>query len=357
MKLATYKDDSRDGQLVVVSRDLSQAAFATASATRLQQVLDDWNFISPQLQDLYVSLNQGRARHAFNFDPRRCMAPLPRAHQRVTGWAYASHALRLNPAGDPAPSSGGRSSSPQMQQVHRIQQVHQIQQTGSDDLLGPHDDAWFGSATWGIDFEAGLAVITGDLDRGASATQGLDSVRLLMLAVDWRLRQLDSASELHSRPGAAFSAVAVTPDELGEGWKAGRLHATLQCVWNGKKVGQCETGPEMAFHFGQLIAHLAKTRRLRAGCIVGSGPVSNADASKGYACIAEKRALEITALGAAKTGFMQLGDRLRVALRSRDGQSVFGEIDQRVTGPGMTHEAEAAGEPGAARPADDQAAP
>ena len=345
MKLATYKDGSRDGQLVVVSRDLSQAAFATASATRLQQVLDDWNFISPQLQDLSVSLNQGRARHAFNFDPGQCMAPLPRAYQRATAWAYPSHAPRLNPAGDPALASGGRGSAPQMQQA------------SSDDLLGPRDDAWFGSAAWGIDFEAGLAVITGDLAMGASVTQGLDSVRLLMLAVDWRLRQLDPASDLHSQPSAAFSAVAVTPDELGEAWKTGRLHATLQCAWNGKKVGLCETGPEMAVHFGQLIAHLAKTRNLRAGCIVGSGAVRNADATKGYACIAEKRALETASGGAAKTGLMQLGDRLRVELKGRDGLSVFGEIDQRVTGPGMARADDAAGEPGAARPADNQAAP
>ncbi|OYU75712.1 MAG: fumarylacetoacetate hydrolase, partial [Burkholderiales bacterium PBB5] len=263
MKLATYKDGSRDGQLVVVSRDLSQAHYATGIATRLQQALDDWNFVSPQLQDLSVTLNQGRARHAFAFDPRLCMAPLPRAYQWADGSAYLAHVERVRQARG--------ASMPESLKTDPL-----MYQGGSDDFLGPCDPAWFGAQAWGIDFEAELAVITGDVAMGASPTQGLDGVRLLMLVNDWSLRELIPAELakgfgfVQGKPATAFSPVAVTPDELGTAWTGGRVHLTLQCALNGKRVALCEAGPEMAFHFGQLVAHLAKTRNVRAGSIVGS---------------------------------------------------------------------------------------
>ena len=326
MKLATYKDGSRDGQLVVVSRDLGLAHFATGTATRLQQALDDWNFISPQLQDLYVALNQGKARHAFAFDPRLCMAPLPRAYQWADGSAYLPHLERLRQArGAGLPDS--LRSDPLMVQ------------RGSDDFLGPCDDAWFGSEAWGIDFAAELAVITDDVAMGASPEQALDGVRLLMLANDWSLRHLVPAELdkdfclVQSQPAAAFSPVAVTPDELGDAWRGGRVHLTLQSALNGKQLGLNETGPDMHFHFGQLIAHLAKTRNLRAGSIVGSGTVSNAEPAKGFACIAEKRAVETLQRGAPKTPFLALGDHIRIEMTGRDGLSLFGAIAQRVAGP------------------------
>ena len=342
MKLATYKDGSRDGQLVVVSRDLSSAHYATGTATRLQQVLDDWNFLSPQLQDLYVTLNQGKARHAFAFEPRQCMAPLPRAYQWVEAAAYPNHNALLCQARGDALTERQR-SDPLMQQG------------GSDDFLGPCDDAWFGSARWGIDFAAGLAVVTGDVGMGASPEQALDGVRLLMLVNAWTLRQLavDEQAKgwgaLQSKPAASFSPVAVTPDELGPAWQRGRVNGALQSRWNGQQVGLTETGPAMQSHFGELIAHLAKTRHLRAGSIVGSGPVSihdsNPDGATGYHCIAEQQAREIRQAGTASTGFMQLGDSLRIEMTGRDGLSVFGAIDQRVTGPGTPAEP---GEGGAA---------
>ena len=331
MKLATYKDGSRDGQLVVVSRDLRSAHYATGTATRLQQVLDDWNFLSPQLQDLYVSLNQAKARHAFAFEPRQCMAPLPRAYQ----WAEASACL--NPMVLVHPAQGGMLPQP-------LRGVPLVCQGGSDDFLGAVDDAWFGSAAWGIDFSAGLAVITGDVGMGASPVQALDGVRLLMLANGWTLRQLASdelargRGLLQSKPAAAFSPVAVTPDELGETWQRGQVHGTLQIRWNGRQVGLMDAGSGMNFHFGQLIAHLAKTRNLRAGAIVGSGPVSNLDSAKGYACIAEKQGREALQTAAAMTGWMQFGDTVRIEMTGRDGLSVFGAIDQRVTGPGYPAE-------------------
>jgi fumarylacetoacetate (FAA) hydrolase len=326
MKLATYKDGSRDGQLVVVSRDLSLAHYATGTATRLQQVLDDWNFLSPQLQDLYVTLNHGKARHAFAFEPRQCMAPLPRAYQWVDGSAYPSHAQRL------AQARGAELPADFITDPR-------LAQCGSDDFLGPCDEAWFGSEAWGIDFAAGLAVITGDVAMGASAEQGLDGVRLLMQANAWRLRELIPAELakgcrlLQARPAAAFGPVAVTPDELGEAWRHGRIYGTMQVACNNRRVGLVETGPEMALHFGQLIAHGAKTRNLRAGSIVGGGTVSHADVAKGYGCIAEKRALEIIQHGQPRTDYLKTGDTVRIEMKGRDGLSVFGTIEQRVTGP------------------------
>jgi fumarylacetoacetate (FAA) hydrolase len=329
MKLATYQDGSRDGQLVVVSRDLSQAVHANGIASRLQQVLDDWNFLAPQLEDLSVTLNQGRARHSFAFDPQRCLAPLPRAYQWADGSAYLPHIARVRAArGVAMPES--------------LQTDPLMYQGGSDDFLGPCQPAWFGAESWGIDFEAELAVITGDVAMGANAAQGLDGVRLLMLVNDWSLRQLIPAELakgfgfVHGKPATAFGPVAVTPDELGAAWQGGRVHGTLHCVWNGKKVARCDSGADMAFHFGELIAHLAKTRNVRAGSIVGSGTISNADAANGWCCIAEQRALETAAHGEPRTRYMATGDTIRIEWLDGDGQRVFGTIAQRVTGPNDT---------------------
>jgi fumarylacetoacetate (FAA) hydrolase len=323
MKLATYKDGSRDGQLVVVSRDLTSAHFATGIASRLQQVLDDWNFLSPQLQDLYVTLNQGKARHAFDFVPEMCAAPLPRAYQWADGSAYLNH-VELVRAARKSEVPASFYEDPLMYQG------------GSDDFLGPRDDAPFANLDWGIDFEAEIAVITGDVANGATPDQALEGVRLLMLANDWSLRHL-VPNELakgfgffQSKPATAFSPVAVTPDELGDAWQGGRVHLTLQSTWNGQLVGQCEAGPEMTFHFGQLIAHIAKTRNVRAGSIVGSGTVSNKDWSKGYSCIAEKRCIETIEGGTPTTPFMQFGDTIRIEMMGRDKQSIFGAIEQKV---------------------------
>jgi fumarylacetoacetate (FAA) hydrolase len=326
MKLATYKDGSRDGQLIVVSRDLTTAHFATGVASRLQQVLDDWNFLSPQLQDLYVTLNQGKARHAFEFVPQMCAAPLPRAYQWADGSAYLNHVELVRKARHAeVPAS--------------FYEDPLMYQGGSDDFLGPCDDAPFANPDWGIDFESEVAVVTGDVPNGATPEQALEGIRLVMLANDWSLRNLvpgelaKGFGFLQSKPSTAFSPVAVTPDELGEAWQGGRVHLTLQSSWNGRKVGMCDAGPEMTFHFGQLIAHICKTRNVRAGSIVGSGTVSNKDWSKGYSCIAEKRCIEAIEHGAPKTPFMQYGDTIRIEMKGRDGQSIFGAIEQKVVPP------------------------
>lgn len=326
MKLATYKDGSRDGQLIVVSRDLSVAHYASSVATRLQQVLDDWNFLSPQLEELSQTLNHGRARHAFAFDARMCMAPLPRAYQWVDGSAFINHVeLVRKSRGAEVPESFY--TDPLMYQG------------GSDDFIGACDDIVCSSADFGIDFEAEVAVITGDVPMGSTSDVALEGIRMLVLANDVSLRNLIPSELakgfgfLQSKPATAFSPVAVTPDELGSAWRGGRLHLSLESVWNGKRVGLCDAGQEMTFHFGQLIAHLCKTRNVRAGSIVGSGTVSNQDWTRGYSCIAEKRAIETIESGSPKTGFMQFDDTIRIEMKGADGASVFGAIEQRVAAP------------------------
>ena len=335
MKLATYKDGSRDGQLVVVSRDLSTAHYATGIAARLQQALDDWGFISPQLQDLYETLNQGKARHAFPFEPQRCMAPLPRSYQWADGSAYINH-VELVRAARKAEVPKTFYEDPLMYQG------------GSDDLLGPCDDVVVASESFGIDFEAEVAVITADVPMGSTAEQALEGIRLVTIANDVSLRNLipDELAKgfgfFQSKPATAFAPVAVTLDELGDAWHAGRLHLTLQSTWNGRRVGMCEAGPEMTFHFGQLIAHICKTRNVRAGSIVGSGTVSNKgveqdgrmDWPKGYSCIAEKRAIETIQDGKPSTEFMKFGDTIRIEMKGKDGQSLFGAIDQKIVALG-----------------------
>ena len=331
MKLATLKDGSRDGQLVVVSRDLTMAHYATGIATRLQQALDDWGFVSPQLQDLSDSLNGGKARHAFPFDPAQCMAPLPRAYQWADGSAYITHVELVRLA--------RKSEVPASFYTDPL-----MYQGGSDDLAGPCDDVVCASEAYGIDFEAEVAVITGDVPMGSTPGQALDGIRLVMLANDVSLRHLipDELAKgfgfVQSKPATAFSPVAVTLDELGGTWDAGRLHATVQSQWNGRTVGMCDAGAEMTFHFGQLIAHLCKTRNVRAGSIIGSGTVSNkgvvkdgkTDWPRGYSCIAEKRAIETIQDGKPSTEFMKFGDTVRIEVKGKDGQSVFGAIAQKM---------------------------
>ncbi len=332
MKLATYKDGSRDGQLVVVSRDLSTAHYATGIAQRLQQVLDDWNFLAPQLEDLYQTLNSGKARHAFPFDPKQCMAPLPRAFQWADGSAYLNHVELVR--------ASRNSEVPQSFYTDPL-----MYQGGSDDFIGPCDPVVCRDEAFGIDFEAEIAVITGYVPMGVSPENALDGIRLVMIANDVSLRNL-IPNELakgfgffQSKPATAFSPVAVTLDELGDAWDQGRVHLTLQSTWNGRKVGMCEAGPEMTFHFGQLIAHIGKTRNVRAGSIVGSGTVSNKSVevkgkpewTKGYSCIAEKRAIETILDGKPSTEFMKFGDTIRIEMKGKDGQSVFGAIDQQIT--------------------------
>ena len=323
MKLATLNDGTRDGQLAVVARDLKTAHLADGIAPTLQAALDDWAFISPQLAALSDALNQGRARRSFEFDPAKCMAPLPRAFQWVDGSAYVNHVELVRKArGAEMPES--------------FWEDPLMYQGGSDEFLGPRDDIMLAHEAWGIDFEAEVAVITGDVAMGVTPDQAQLGIRLITLANDVSLRNLippelaKGFGFLQSKPATAFAPVAVTPDELGEAWKGGKLHLPLRASWNGKLVGQPHAGTDMVFNFPQLIAHLCKTRNARAGTIVGSGTVSNKDSKLGYSCIAEKRALEMIADGVASTPFMLFGDTIRIEMLDGSGKSVFGAIEQTV---------------------------
>jgi fumarylacetoacetate (FAA) hydrolase len=323
MKLATINDGTRDGQLAVVSRDLKTAHLADGIAPTMQAALDDWAFIAPQLAELSQLLNSGRARRSFDFDPARCMAPLPRAYQWADGSAYVNHVELVRKARN-AEMPASFWEDPLMYQG------------GSDDFIGPMDDIVLAHEEWGIDFEAEVAVITGDVPMGATADEAHQQIRLLMLVNDVSLRNLIPAELakgfgfLQSKPASSFSPVAVTPDELGDAWKGGKVHLPLRSTWNGKLVGQPHAGVDMVFNFPQLVSHLCKTRNARAGSIVGSGTVSNKDASRGYSCIAEKRCLEMIADGVASTPFMLFGDTIRIEMLDAAGKSIFGAIEQTV---------------------------
>ncbi|WPB56731.1 fumarylacetoacetate hydrolase family protein [Xylophilus sp. GOD-11R] len=336
MKLATYQDGSREGQLVVVSRDLTSAHYATGIANRLQAVLDDWNFLSPQLQDLSDDLNAGRTRHAFAFEPERCMAPLPRPFAYLEGDAYVHRDELLQQA---AGTSVAARKTPSLTRL------------GGSAMLGPVDAVRLQRTGVSADFESGLAVVTGDIPAGCTPERGLEGIRLLMLAGGIALRG-PAPAEFDARPATSFGPVAVTTDELGAAWSRGRLAGVLQTTWNGRKVGLCEADADMAFHFGDLIARAARHGRLVAGTIVGSGPASHRgtpreagaegkrvrrqDASglewpRGYGSIVEKRAIETLQDGSAKTAWLQAHDTVRIEMKGRDGQSIFGAIAQEVT--------------------------
>jgi fumarylacetoacetate (FAA) hydrolase len=339
MKLATYKDGSRDGQLVVVSTDLSHAHYASHIAIKLQQVLDDWNFISPQLEDLYIDLNHGKLRHAFPFDPKMCMAPLPRAYQWIDGSAYMNH-IELVRAGRQTQVSSDLYASPL------------LYQGGSDDFIGPTDPILCPDEAYGIDFEAELAVITADVPMQTAAEDAVSAIRLVMLANDVTLRSLipqeiDRGYGFYqSKPATSFSPVAVSVDELGGAWSKGRLHLNLSSYLNGRRVGFCEAGSQMTFGFGDLIAHACKTRNIRAGTIIGSGTVSNQAQTinsrkewpTGYSCIAEKRAMELIQEGKISTEYLKYQDAVRIEMMGADGKSVFGAIDQIVAPLNPMHE-------------------
>jgi fumarylacetoacetate (FAA) hydrolase len=328
MKLATLKDGTRDGQLAVVSRDLKTAHLADGIAPTLQRALDDWAFIAPQLEQLSEQLNAGKAQRSFDFDPKRCMAPLPRAFQWADGSAYVNHVELVRKARN-ADMPESFWHDPLMYQG------------GSDDFIGPMDDIVLTSEEWGIDFEGEVAVVTDDVPMGATPAQAISHIKLLMLVNDVSLRNLIPAELakgfgfFQSKPASSFSPVAVTPDELGTAWQDGKVHLPLRATWNGALVGQPNAGVDMVFSFPQLIAHLARTRNARAGAIIGSGTVSNKDSAKGYTCIAEKRCLEIIAGGEAKTPFMKFGDTIRIEMLDASGKSIFGAISQQLAQGGM----------------------
>jgi len=321
VKLASLRG-GRDGRLAVVSRDLSRAVPATGIAPTLQAALDDWARARPALESLAASLEAGRAGGT-PFDPADALAPLPRAYHWVDGSAYVNHVELVRKArGATMPESFWTDPL--------------VYQGGSDDFLPPTADAPFGSEDWGIDLEGEVAVVTDDVPMGTDAKAARGHIRLLMLVNDWSLRNLIPAELAkgfgfyQSKPATAFSPVAATPDELGDAWRDARVHLPLVVHLNGKPFGSPNAGVDMTFDFGELIAHAAKTRRLGAGSIVGSGTVSNRDRAAGSTCLAERRMLETLEQGKPMTPFLSFGDRVRIEMLDGAGRTIFGAIDQRV---------------------------
>ena len=322
MKLATLRDGTRDGRLLVVRADGEVGAPAPAPWTSLQRALDDWDAALPALRATAAALD-GRDLDGIAIDPTRLAAPLPRAYEWVDGSAYLNHVILVRKArkAEPPPT---------------LTTDPLVYQGGSGDLLGPRDDLELPDPAWGLDYESEVVVILGDTPRGTTAATAAPHVRLVMLANDVTLRNLipDELAKgfgfFQSKPATAFSPFAVTPDELGDAWQGGRLQARVRSTYNGAVIGDCDSGPEMHFSFHDLIAHLCKTRRYTAGTIVGSGTVSNADRSRGISCLAEIRMIETIDHGAPKTPFMKVGDRIAIEAVLPDGSSPFGRIEQTV---------------------------
>jgi len=333
MKLATLRDGTRDGRLVVVSRDLARCMSVPGIATTLQQALDDWRPSAVELREVFDLLNDGSVGGE-PFDEATCLSPLPRAFQWADGSAYVNHVELVRKArGAEMPASFW--TDPLMYQG------------GSDAFLAPHESIRMGDEAWGIDFEAEVAVITDDVPMGIAAEDASDHIRLLMLVNDVSLRGLIPAELakgfgfFHAKPSSAFSPVAVTSDELGDAWDGGKLDLPLLSILNGQPFGRPCAGVDMTFDFPTLIAHAAKTRPLAAGTIIGSGTVSNkgkdggpgkpiAQGGDGYSCIAEVRVVETLLEGKPRTPFMRFGDRIRIEMLDAQGHSIFGAIEQAV---------------------------
>lgn len=332
MKLASLPD-GRDGRLVVVSHDLAWYTPADHLVPTLQAALDDWDRSEPVLQALAIELEHGAIPRE-RFHERRVTAPLPRAYQWADGSAYVNHVELVRKArGADLPDSFWHDPL--------------MYQGGSDDLRGPREPITLADEAWGCDMEAEICVVTGDVRQGVSAVDALDHIRLIGLVNDVSLRNLipgelaKGFGFVQSKPACHFSPVFVTPDELGAAWSGGKLNHVLMVDLNAQPFGRAEAGEECTFVFGTLIAHLAKTRQIGAGSIIGSGTVSNRDpdgspgrpcsaGGRGYSCIAEQRMIETIATGAAATPFLQYGDVVRIEMRDDAGHTIFGAIEQTV---------------------------
>ncbi|MEH6609166.1 MAG: fumarylacetoacetate hydrolase family protein [Halioglobus sp.] len=322
MKLASLKS-GRDGQLVVVSRDLSKAVAVADIASTMQQALDNWPIASQALIERYDELNQGQLNDAFKFEPSACDAPIPRAYHWADGSAYVTHVELVRKArGAELPESFWTDPL--------------IYMGASDAFIGAMDDIAVESEEWGIDFEAEIIVITDDVPAGVTPEQAAEHIQLVGLVNDVSLRNLIPA-ELgkqfgfyQSKPWTSFTPVVVTPDELGDAWDGRKLHLPLRATLNGTLVGAPNAGVDMTFDFPTLIAHCAKSRSLMTGTVIGSGTVANKGSADGSCCLAEVRCLEIIADGKAATPFMSFGDRIEIEMLNSQGEAIFGKIDQTV---------------------------
>ena len=321
MKLASLKS-GRDGRLVVVNKTMNRYVSVTEIAPTLQNALDNWSTCGPSLRKISQALEENQIESE-TFDPSFCASPLPRAFHWVDGSAYVNHVELVRKARN-AEIPDSFWSDPL------------VYQGGSDTFLAPQEDIKITDEAWGIDFEAEVAVIVDDVPMGVSEEDAAQHIQLLMLVNDVSLRNLipgelsKSFGFYQSKPSSSFSPVAVTPDDLGEAWSDGKLHLPLRVTLNEELIGEPNAGIDMTFNFPRLIAHVAKSRALCAGTIIGSGTVSNVDRSSGSCCLAEVRMLEIIADGKPKTEFMKYCDCVSIEMLDSKGQSVFGEIKQQV---------------------------
>lgn len=323
MKLATLRNDRRDGRVVLVDRDLRTAVAVTDIGATMQALLDDWHTVEPALRQRYDALNRGQLEGTEPFDPARAAAPLPRAYQWCDGSAYLSHAELVRKARN-------------AEMPDFLYKDPLMYQGGSDTFLGPRDDIEVADEAFGIDLEAEIAVITDDVPMGVSREEAGAYIRLVTIVNDVSLRNL-IPNELakgfgffHSKPSTAFAPVAVTPDELVPHWDGAKLSLPLVSRVNGKELGHPNAGVDLDFDFPTLIAHAARTRRLVAGTVVGSGTVSNRDLGVGSSCLQERRMIEKIDTGEMKTPFLAFGDRVEIEMTDPQGRSIFGKIDQRV---------------------------
>jgi fumarylacetoacetate (FAA) hydrolase len=322
MKLATLRTADPDGKLIVVSRDLRRAADASAIAPNLLAAVERWDVCAPGLQSIYQRLNAGSEASAFDFDARACAAPMPRCFQWCDASAFLNHGRLMEQAFNTPP-------------IPDFDTIPVMYQGASDDFLGPHDDVPMPDESMGIDFEGEFGVIVGPVPMGAAPADAASRIRLLVQINDWSLRALGPREMktgfgfLQAKPSTSFAPVAITPDELGGDWREGRVHLALHVTLNGEGFGEPH-GAEMNFSFGQLVAHAARTRRLSAGTIIGSGTVSNQARAAGSACISERRVIEMIDHGKAATPFMHFGDSVRMEARDAAGAAPFGVIAQRV---------------------------
>ena len=325
MKFATLRDGTRDGQLVVVSRDNKRWIAAPSICKTLQAALDDWDAVAPALEVLYRDLNNNVAKGE-PFDSKKALSPLPRAYEWVDGSAYINHIALVRKA-----------RGAELPKTLRTDPL--VYQGGSGTFLAPNQDIPLADESWGLDFESEVCVVLGDTPPATKAGDAAKYVRLVMICNDVSLRNL-IPGELEkgfgfftSKPSTAFSPIAVTPDELGESWRDGRVHLPLHTWYNGKLFGDPNAGPEMFFSFSELIQHITKTRAYTAGTILGSGTVSNEDRARGSSCLAERRMIEQIDDGKITTPFMKPGDRVAIEMFDKNGASIFGRIDQKVIRP------------------------
>ena len=323
MKLASIDNNTRDGQLVIVNKDLTKAVKVPEIATTMQSAIDNWKDVVGRLQAIYENLNSNKVTNSFNFSTVRVLAPLPRAYHWADGSAYVTHVELVRKARN--------AELPESFWTDPLMYMG-----ASDAFIGANDDIEIEKEEWGIDFESEVAVITDDVPAGTNSEDALNHIKLITIINDVSLRNL-IPNELskqfgfyQSKPWTTFAPVVVTPDELEGDWKEGKLHLPLESTLNDVLIGSPNAGVDMTFNFGQLIAHASKSRSLMAGTVIGSGTVANQGSPNGSSCLAEVRCLEIIKDGKPSTPFMSFGDRIEIDMKNREGYSIFGKINQTV---------------------------